>query len=168
MSFFPSDSNKTNFEMGGGNLEPLPEGTTVLAMADEAKWDEYQGDSYISIRWSVLKPDQHKNRKIFQKLKVLESDQKKAEKARRMLAAIDMNASGGRLIATGEKPTDQAMAQHLCLKPMYIKLGVWDMNDKRGNWVMAVAPRDAAASTPAPAPAAPKSAAYDDSIDIDF
>ena len=166
MSFFPSDSNKTNFEIGGGNLDPLPEGTTVLAMADEAKWDEYQGDSYISIRWSVLKPDQHKNRKIFQKLKVLESDQKKAEKARRMLAAIDMNASGGRLIATGEKPTDQAMAQHLCLKPMYIKLGVWDMNDKRGNWVMAVAPRDAAASTPAPAAPAKtmSSAAADDDI----
>ena len=136
------------FETGGGNIEPIPGNTNVLAACDEAKWDEYEGDRYISLRWVVLQPADYKGRKIFQKLRVIDSDAKKADKAKRMLAAIDTNA-GGALLASGAAPTDEAMTKHLTNKPMVLKIQIWEIeaNDgsgmKRGNWVSAVSPKSA-------------------------
>ena len=144
------------FESGGGNMEPIPADTSVLAVADEAKWDHY-GDEpdYISLRWSILRPDEYKNRKVFQKIRVNADDPKKADKAKRMLAAIDANA-GGKLVAAGEMPTDESMTRCLTNKPMVLKLQVWELDDKSksGNWVAAVSPRkgppQAAAKEPEP------------------
>jgi hypothetical protein len=53
-----------SFETGGGDIEPIPAKTQVLASIDEAKFDEYGGDQYISIRWNILQPEEYKNRKI--------------------------------------------------------------------------------------------------------
>lgn len=140
------------FESGGGSFEPLPNNTDCLAAVDEAKWDSYEGEEYISLRWVILKPADYKGRKIFQKIKVNESDSKKADKAKRMLAAIDTNA-GGKLMASGEAPTDMSLMQSLSNKPMVIKLMVWEIDGKSGNWVSKVSPKSAATPTPAPAPA---------------
>jgi hypothetical protein len=169
MSFWTTSENEQiqatgEFESGGGNMEPIPANTSVLAACDEAKWDAYEGDNYISLRWVVLQPAEYKNRKVFQKLRVQDSDSKKSDKAKRMLAAIDTNA-GGQLLATGETPTDASMTKHLTNKPMVLKLQVWEVeaNDgsgmKRGNWVAAVSPR--AGALPA-APAAPSPGKIDD------
>ena len=132
------------FEMGGGEIEPIPAKTQVLAAIDEIKWDSYNGEEYISARWNIFKPDVYKNRKIFQKIKVYDENEKKAEKAKRMLMAIDHNAKGG-LAASGKVPDDK-MLQKLTNKFMVIMLQVWEMENesgetRRGNWVSAVSPR---------------------------
>lgn len=145
MSFWNIDKpTDGNFETGGGNIEPIPSNTSVLAAPDEAKWDEFQGDRYISVRWAVMAPAEYKNRKIFQKIRVEDEDPKKQEKAKRMLAAIDANA-GGKLMAAGEEPTDKSLTVALCNKPMVLKLQVWEMEingeERSGNWISAVSPR---------------------------
>lgn len=145
------------YEVPGGNLEPIPAGSSVLAMIDEAKWDDKDGAEYISLRWSVMAPEQYKNRKIFHKLwasdlepaTVAKGGEAKAvqkrDKARKMLSAIDANA-GGKLSRKDEKPSDDALALNLCNKPMVITLMVWESQGRdgtmaQGNWVSAVAPK---------------------------
>lgn len=159
MSFFTTSDNKAiekigSMEMGGGDIEPIPAKTQVLAAPDEAKWDEYEGDEYVSLRWSILQPKEYAGRKIFQKIRVCDSDSKKSDKAKRMLAAIDTNA-GGKLLASGERPTDESLTRCLVNKPMVLLLQVWEMErdgeTKRGNWIGAVSPRQAGAAKPAAA-----------------
>jgi len=151
MSFWAIENNTEaenlgQFEMGSGEITPIPNKTQVLAFIDEVKWDEYEGDSYISARWNVIKPDEYKNRKIFQKIRVNDNDAKKSEKAKRMLMAIDFNAKGG-LVASGKEPTTEMMQSKLTNKPMVIMLQIWAIEDKntgemkRGNWVSAVSPK---------------------------
>jgi hypothetical protein len=163
MSFWNLSDNKAvdatgNFESGGGDIEPIPANTTVLAAPDEAKLDDYQFEEYISLRWTVLAPKEYANRKIFQKIRVFDKDPKKADKAKRMLAAIDANA-GGQLVAAGKEPDNALLTKCLVNKPMLLKLQVWEVDatdgsgKKRGNWVSAVAPKQAGTSAPAPAPA---------------
>ncbi len=134
------------------SMEPIPEGSSVLAMIDEAKWDVTpNGDQYVSLRWSVLAPEAFKNRKVFHKLWVTDHDPNtkdhakavaKTDKHRKMLAAIDANA-GGKLTAKDDKPTTDDLAMALQNKTMVITLGVWESNTggNGGNWVMAVAPK---------------------------
>jgi hypothetical protein len=144
-----------DYEIPGGNLDPIPDGSSVLAMIDEAKWDDKDGADYISLRWSVLSPDEYKNRKVFQKLWVTDDDPsakdedkaaKKRDKARRMLAAIDANA-GGKLTKKEGIPTDETLTVCLTNKPMIIRVAVWAIKDREtgdtisGNWVQAVAPK---------------------------
>lgn len=152
MSFWDLSDNSNAKDTGSSfesssNMEPIPAGTGVLAAPDEAAWAEYQGDEYISIRWVVLAPDEYKNRKVFQKIRVFESDAKKRDKAKRMLAAIDANA-GGKLTASGERPTDESLARCLVNKPMQLRLEVWESDGKSGNWVAAVAPKTAPSAQP--------------------
>jgi hypothetical protein len=178
----------SEYEIPSGNLEPIPDGSSVLAMVDEAKWDDKDGAEYISLRWSVLAPEEYKNRKIFQKLWVTDDDPnakdekaaaKKRDKARRMLAAVDANA-GGKLTKKEGVPTDETLSACLTNKPMTIKCMLWEMPDRekpgefiRGNWIAAVAPKskgvdvkEASAPKRASAPAVSGSPAggFDDEI----
>lgn len=139
MSFFSNIETDGTFEAAPA-IEVIPNDTTCVAMLDDAGWTEYQGDEYINLRWNILEPAIYKGRKIFQKVKVYDTDAKKAEKAKRMLAAIDANC-GGKLMASGEEPTDTSLAKALLNKPMHIKVMVWEMDDRKGNWVSAVAPK---------------------------
>jgi hypothetical protein len=158
MSFFKTSDNKAvdtsgKFESGGGNFEPMPEGTSVLAAPVEAGWKSYEGEDYINIQWQVLAPTEYRNRRIFQKIKVYEPTAAKADKAKRMLAAIDTNA-GGKLLALDKTPDDADLTQSLVGKQMMLRLGFWEIDDKRGNWVQAVAPKTASVPAPAQTPAA--------------
>lgn len=171
MGYFDSvkdEENLGSFEVGG-SLPPLPKGTQVLAAADEAKWDSYQSENFISIRWSVLLPEEHKNRVIFQKIRIEDADEAKRNRALRMLAAVDANA-GGKLMAAGVRPTDEALASCLTHKPMVLKLDVWETDDKSksGNWVAAVSPRKGGAAAPKPEPAPAPVSAVDFDDDIPF
>lgn len=144
----------SEYEQAGGTMQPIPDGTQVLAAIDEAKWDSKDDNEYISLRWSVLKPDAYKNRKVFQKLWVLgnnpqqtdaEKRKKQGDNAKKMLAAIDTNCGGNLL--SGGKPTDSALQSNLLSKPMIVKLGVWEMKGSMGdtmsgNWVQMVAPKE--------------------------
>jgi hypothetical protein len=156
-----SASTNGEFDAGGGNMEPIPPETSVLAAIDEAKWDkDQQGNRFISLRWNVLAPEEFDNRKVFQKLWVLDADPRakadkvaaKRDKAKRMLAAIDTNA-GGKLLAKPVMPTDEAMTLHLTNKPMVVKVMLWSMRDSmtgemmRGNWIGAVSPKSSAVSS---------------------
>ncbi|MBV5345806.1 MAG: hypothetical protein JZU63_09980, partial [Rhodoferax sp.] len=150
-----ADNASSEFDAGGGNMQPIPSDTNVLAAIDEAKWSKNQkGDEFISLRWTVIAPEDFANRKIFQKLWVTDFDPSvlvkgedkalaKRDKAKRMLAAIDTNA-GGKLLAKPVMPTDESMTLHLTNKPMIVKVMVWEMTDRmtgdvaRGNWVGAV------------------------------
>lgn len=157
MGFWNTSSGEDAAKTGGeyevaSSMEPIPEGSSVLAMVDEAKWDKtINGDEFVSLRWTVLAPDQFKNRKVFHKLWVTDHDPNakdqakavaKTDKARKMLAAIDANA-GGKLTAKDARPTTDDLVMALCDKPMVITLGVWESNQGGGggNWVMAVAPK---------------------------
>lgn len=150
-----ADNVSGEFDAGGGNMQPIPSDTNVLAAIDEAKWAKNQkGDEFISLRWSVMQPEEFENRKVFQKLWVTDFDPSaaakgedkavaKRDKAKKMLAAIDSNA-GGKLLAKPVMPTDESMTLHLTNKPMIIKVMLWEMTDRmtgdvaRGNWVGAV------------------------------
>lgn len=154
MTFFNAEqANTGNKFEAGTTMEPIPEGTSVKAMVEDAKLDEYDGERYINLRWTVLAPETYNNRKVFQKVRVFDSDSKKADKAKRMLAAIDANC-GGKLVAANQEPDDALLQQSLLNKPMVIKLGVWEIEDKSGNWIMAVSATDAA-SAPTPTQAEP-------------
>jgi hypothetical protein len=163
MSFWNlSDTNEKldtsgSFESGGGDLAPIPADTQVKAAIDEAKWDSYEGNDYVSLRWNVLAPAEYKGRKLFQKVRVKDGDNKKADKAKKMLAAIAVNAGGGLLKVAA--PSDQDLQKHLMNKPMALLLKVWEIDKSdgtgkaTGNWVSAVSPLKKA--EPAPVAAAP-------------
>lgn len=172
MSFWDlNDGSKaesvTEFETGGGNLEPIPNNTGCIAAIEEAKWDEMpeSGARFINLKWRVLQPSEYAKRVIFQKVKVfgMPSDkdpQKTSDKAKRMLAAIDANA-GGKLAKLNTEPTNEQLMSALVGKMMAIKVMVWEMENAQtgepmsGNWVSAVAPaKQIPKVAPAPAPVA--------------
>jgi hypothetical protein len=177
-----------SFAIVNDRIPPIPKGTSVLATAEEAKVSEYQGVEYINIKWRVAKPAEYANRVIYQKVHVYANDAQKADKAKRMLAAIAANAGGGLFTEMAKRnesrPSDISLSQ-LCNRPMVLKLDTWciDKDDrgqalpadqvKDGNWVQAVSPaKGSAAATVAaqPAPVAkPKPApAPVDSFDDDI
>lgn len=169
--FWNIEETNGEFEMGGGEIQPIPADTSCLAAIDEAKWDEKDGARYISLRWNVLMPAEYKGRKVFQKLWVADADpkakdaDKKRDKAKRMLAAIDQNA-GGKLRAAGVEPTDGSLGVALINKPMIIKVMTWKIDDtstgetKVGNWVGAVSAKKGAAPAPAAKPAVTEDAPF--------
>lgn len=157
------DARETDgtFEIAGGDLKPIPSETSVLASIDEAKWDaDKEGNQFVSLRWSVLAPEEYKNRKIFQKLWIKDPDprakdaDKKKDKAVRMFAAIDKNC-GGKIMASDAEPTSEKLALNLCGKPMVAVVMVWDMTNETtgekmtGNWIAKVSPRNAATTASA-------------------
>lgn len=155
MSFWNLSDNSAlqsdgQFEMGGG--EPIPANTALKVMITEASWDEYQGDRHIKIRWDVI-DGEYKNRVVFQKVRVMEPDPKKRDRAIKMLAAIDANA-GGKLMALGREPTDMELASSLLNRPMWIKVQVWEMDGKAGNWVSAVSGGNSGGAVHTPAQSA--------------
>lgn len=148
MSFWITEENEDltkttgEHETGGGDIEPIAKNTTVVFAPDEAKYDDYEGDRYISIRWCILKGD-HKGRKIFQKLRVFDEDKTKAGKHKKMFAAIAKNA-GGSLLKLQHEPTDSDL-QSILMKPMAGVLQVWELETetgetKTGNWISSINP----------------------------
>lgn len=170
----------TEYEMEGGDLEPIPAKTGCIAAIEEAKWDDYEGDRYISLKWRVAQPQQYANRVIFQKVKVFGTSRDKdpaatADKAKRMLAAIDTNA-GGKLMQIRGEPSDQDLMTALMGKMMAIKVMVWKMEiqgeERQGNWISAVAPAKGnpkpAQPVQDPSPQRAQQAGGDDFDDIPF
>ena len=127
----------TTFESGGGDIKPIPDNTALVGAIEEAKWSEYDGENYINLKWRVMRPAEFANRVIFQKVKVFNA--KQGDNAKRMLAAIDANA-GGKLAKLKDAPEDMDLMTALVGKAMAIKVKIWDMNGKTGNWISAVAP----------------------------
>ena len=141
-----------NFELAGGNLEPIPEGSTVIAAVENVQWQhDRDNNEFLEVKWRVAKPEAFANRIVYQKLWVTDSDPRAAneEKAdvkrkngKRLLSRIDAEA-GGKLARKSGKPTDDELAIALQNKTMAIKVMVWAMRgsdgtDMTGNWIAAV------------------------------
>ena len=133
-------------------LEPMPDGTCAISALDSIKWEikEFEGvsDELIEARWVVL-DGEFKGRKVYHKIRILDGDTKKADKAKKMLAAIDANAGGELFANVTSRPTDEQLAMYLLGKPMITRYSVWSMAEKTGNWVSAVAPSNGAVTAPA-------------------
>ncbi len=140
------------YESPSGNLDPIPDDSSVRAHIDEARWaDTKDNYEYLSLRWRIDEPEEYANRVIFQKLWISDDDPnaktadaaaKKRDRAKRMLATIDANC-GGRLARKATRPTDDDLALALSNKPMTIKLKVWEMSGQNGevnsgNWICGV------------------------------
>ena len=154
---------KKDYEVPGGNMAPIPGNSDVLANVKSVKWAtaKDKDDRYIEIQWQVEQPETYKNRTVFHKLwvddldpnaKTEEKGKQKRDKARRMLATIDANA-GGKLVASGQTPTDDSLMLALAGKAMVVKVMLWEMPDREragsfvnGNWVSAVKPKDSPTS----------------------
>jgi len=154
MGFFSTSDGQEivatgEYDMGGGSFDPIPDGTRVRAVVENVAYDEHENRRNIKITWQVLEPAAYAKRKIFQKLEVFHFDTKKADKAKRMLAAIDANA-GGKIAKLGREPTDQDLMDALLMKSMLLKLLVWEMNGKTGNWVAQVSSKETVSQAPAP------------------
>lgn len=141
-NFFTTSDNKAieqcnSYESEGGNLL-IPDGTKAISYIEQASWEEYQGERFIKLRWTVYEGEFAK-RKTFQKVRVFDQDPSKADRAKRMLVAIDTNC-GGELFRIGQEPTDMDLSRALLNKPMLVEFGVWETDDKlkSGNWIKAV------------------------------
>jgi len=165
----------TSYEAPSGDIAPIPDGSTVLAMISGAKWESPRDDStvsFVQLEWTILQPADYANRKVWQKLWVNDLDpgakdegkaKKKRDNAKRMLAAIDANCGGKLAKSVAANPTgvpdDDDLAISLSNRPMVIKMKVWEIKDsaetKSGNWIVSVAPKSAEVSI---SDAAPKKA----------
>lgn len=182
MSFFDfgTEPQTGNFEQGtGGDFAPIPKDTQVKVIAENAKWSQYGSDpEYVEIQWQIT-DGQYKNRKIFQKIKTQDSDPQKAKKAMMMLGAINHNA-GGNLHTMNGKPSDQELNNALTFKPMFLKLGVWEIDKdefgnvipkeerKAGNWVVAVSNKGATQQVSAQQQNTQSNSSFDDSDNLPF
>jgi len=165
MSFWTTSDGELATQTGGefetpsGNTDPIPDGSSVLAMITSAGWKNPKDDTsveYVELEWQVAQPEEYANRKVWQKLWIDDLDPsakdeakaiRKRDNHKRMLAAIDANC-GGKLAKKGARPDDSALALALMQRPMVIKVKTWD-NDKgepAGNWICAVSPKTAAIS----------------------
>jgi len=169
MSFWDlSDGGAANenvekeYEVPGGNMEPIPNNSDVLAYIKAVKWASKKDASerFIEIQWQVEKPETVANRVVFQKLWVADLDptakseekaRQKRDKARKMLATIDANAKG-RLMQSSDMPTDDSLSLALVDARMVVKAMEWSINDAatgetiKGNWISAVKPKESETS----------------------
>ncbi len=177
MSFWTTSEGKSAATEATGkfeaseNYELIPDGTTAMAIITKPSIEQYQGDEYINVEWTIVKPDAFKNRKVFQKVRVWDNNVKKADKAKAMLANIDKNA-GGKLAKMDKDPTNETLSV-LTGKTMLIKILIYtikegDVVTKTGNYVGAVSPRSTEEPAPVPTPKpAPVDDVFDDS-DVPF
>lgn len=171
-----NENVKTEYEVPGGSMEPIPNNSDCLAYVKAVKWAKKRDaqERYIEVQWQVEKPEAYLSRVVFQKLwvddldpsaKTQEKAKEKRDKARKMLATIDANAKG-RLMQSAEAPTDDSLALALVDARMVIKVMLWEMDDRstgekiRGNWISAVKPKDSPTNVgePLPPKTAPKPA----------
>lgn len=168
------------FSSGGGDFELIPANTRVLFEIEQVTMEEpnnFNDTEYINVRWSILKPDLYTNRKVFQKIRVFDNDKEKRMKARKMLAAIDVNADS-RLTKYAEKHkktleefTTEDLTLCLVGKSMSGVIMVWKDNDTKepkGNWVSSIAPANGAKIPEVAKPAVTKKPIVDEDEDLPF
>lgn len=169
MSFWDTSEGKSATKTATGkfessaNIELIPHNTTALASVTKTSIEQFDGNEFINIQWTLLKPATYKNRVVFQKVRVWDSNLKKADKAKEMLANIDKNA-GGKLAQSDKDPTNETLTQALQSKTMLINILVYEILDKKGNYIGAVSPRTN--DEPAPVVAKP-TPVVDEDIDED-
>lgn len=160
-----ADEKEYESPTGGGGFSLFPNNTSVKAAIDEAKWSkDKENRERLSIRWTILAPEEYANRKVFQNLWIKGVDPYELEKGgeekaiakrdrqRMMFGAIDANAGGklAELLMDGVEIKDEHLMKHLTNKPMVIRI---DLMVPRGsgdprNFVAKISPKTSAVSTP--------------------
>lgn len=155
MSFFKKSTGEvaqpiTAFD--SNKIELIPHDTTLHCVIKKAeiKISSEYGDK-LSVEWQVLAPAQYKDRIVFQNVHIFDKDAKKRDKAFDMFAAIDTNATGGKLLASGQEPDNMSLTAWQG-KQMLIKVLIWEKDGNTGNWVSAVMPKTQQQSQQAAAP----------------
>lgn len=147
MSFFSPEALQTTGSFDSNSFEVIPDNTKALAVITNAEWreaNEYNA-KHISLTWDIVEGE-FKGRKVFQKIKLFESDKDKVIKAQKMLIAIDANCKGA-IAQAGVEPTVQGLAS-LLHSPMYIMIKEYEMNGNKGNWICAVSERKRGSQQP--------------------
>lgn len=134
------------FESGGFKL--IPDNTKVLCMLEDIKWvtpkaafeSATDSSDYVGITWKVIEPLDYRKTVLFQKIRIMHSEADKAKKAKMMFLAIDHNA-GGELAKLDRKPEDGEMQRALLNTIVCATVRIWEMDDKKGNWIAKVEPR---------------------------
>ena len=175
---------KTEYEIPGGNMEPIPNDSDVFARIKDVKWASKRDaqEKFVEIQWQIEAPQAFKNRVVFHKLWVGDLDpsakdedkaKAKRDKARRMLATIDNHAKGS-LMQSNDNPTDNGLALALIDARMVIKVMEWSIEDSagggtiRGNWVSGIKSRGAETKVGDALPQKPSTPAHGgDSFDMD-
>lgn len=135
-----------SYSSGGGDFDPIPNNTRALAEVNSVMWAERGGERYVNIQWEVVKPAAYANRRVFQKIYVVngkpgaKNPKDAQKKARDMWRNIDHNA-GGKLVRLGREPNDDDMTLALQGKQMIIDIMLWEIDGNKGNWVGAVHPK---------------------------
>lgn len=143
---------------GGGDFEPIPDGTRVTAVLESIAWDSSEqgvdaGTQFVSVRWTVIAPEEYKNRKIFPKLWVSAAGKPSAKDPAKkrvsdlmMLAAINANSQGQPLNTLQGVPTDADLMKLVGTMAL-LETRVWEYNGNSGNWVSALEGCSAQAAT---------------------
>ena len=113
----------------------IPGGTKAVAMIEEVKWDEYQGDRKVKVRWKLASGSFAK-RVVFQSIKIFDKDENKSFRAANVLRRLFMLT--GAPIPDAE-PTDADFAQ-MVGKMAGISIEIWEMDGKEGNWISEIQP----------------------------
>jgi len=137
MSFFKKSTGENatgeRAETTSGG-EPITDGTTATSMIEEIKYDEYDGERFISAKWKVL-DGEFKNRVAFQKIKVFNEKETTADSAKETLFRL-FTLCGA--TAPETEPTDMELMKALCNKPLAPRFRIWEFDGKKGNWIDAI------------------------------
>lgn len=171
MGFFSTQDGKDVRQDANGSYETpstelIPKDARVKAVIDEIEWsavpdesDNDAGVAYINVRYSILAPEEFKGRKIFQKLFVSSVGKPSAKDAQKkrtndltLLAAINVNSNGQPLNNCTSAPTDAELST-LIGTILLLQLDVWEIGDRKGNWIRSLEGATATKATVARKPA---------------
>ena len=142
------DAKTTSIELaGGGNIRPMPVGTRVKGVIEEAKFATNDRDgTFIEVKWTIAEPEIFAGRRVFQKIHVfahkapcppntdkedfLKKAKKKRDGALRMFAVVDINC-GDKHISKKSPPTDESLQGAWLGKMMALELDVWEIDSER-------------------------------------
>lgn len=122
-------------------IKPIPAKTIVKCMFEEVVYaegsSEYGTNEHIKGTLVVI-DGPYKNRKIFSKLHINDAKEEKAQ--------VHIDALM-RLFLLTKTPVPKAQPtggelMKLTMKPLSVRVELWDMNGKKGNWVSAYYPSD--------------------------
>ena len=129
-----TENTKKDFD--SNNFDPLPHNSFHNAVVSDIKWDEFDGAEYINVSWQIADEGEYKNRKVFHKIKVQEAKSTTRDNAIKMLVALNNIAEADLLSIAA--PTGEDLQRELLGTVAMIKVQVWQIADKSGNWVSAL------------------------------
>ena len=143
-------------------MENIPDGTTAMAVIDDANWNEYQGEQKIRLKW-LIAGGEFDGRTVVQNLKVKDSKDSVVNKAMQMIAFL--NNRTNRKLPESRYPNDEELASSLIGVKAAIKIKIWTKKGDSGNYVAALGDKlDSFSSATKQSASANASASYDDEM----